>query len=157
MAVIVTDKEDFFNRELPLIRETSKNIITTNGTFDILHKGHLKIFSAMGKLKGTVIVCVNSDVSVKKYKGENRPINPETDRVYFLSRLMDIDYIILFDEEDPRDILSKIKPNFHVKSISGYKGIEGKTVYENGGEVLLVEDIEGYSTTALINKIKEIG
>lgn len=130
-------------------------VITTNGVFDILHRGHLEVFKIMKLLGGITVVCINSDSSVKQLKGKNRPINNQADRARMLSELENIDFVIIFEELDPRNILDKVKPTFHIKSVSGYKGLEGDIIRNNGGYIILLEDIPDLSTTNIIDKIKE--
>jgi len=132
-----------------------KTIVTTCGAFDILHLGHIKSFREAKSLGDILIVCLNSDTSIKEYKSKDRPINKQNIRLKNLSNLEFIDYVVIFNETDPRNILEMIKPHKHVKSKSGFKGIERDTVKKNGGEIILVEDLPGYSTTKIIEKLKK--
>ena len=140
------------------LKSQNKKIVTTNGVFDILHLGHVKYLEEAKKLVDILIVGVNSDYSVKKIKGDKRPINDEKSRIGVLAGLESIDYIFLFDEKTPIDWLSKIKPDFHVKA-GDYKMrqiIEKETVERNGGKVVIAKMEKCYSTTGLINKILDV-
>lgn len=134
----------------------SIKIVTTNGSFDLMHSGHLYSLEKAHSYGDKLIVGLNSDESIKKYKSKDRPIIPEQERVKMLSALEVVDYVVVFNETDPCDFLSYVKPNFHVKSKSGFKGIETSVVEENGGKIILLEDIAGFSTTDIINKILKI-
>ena len=138
------------------IRNGSKKIVTTNGVFDILHPGHLD-FLKRAKLFGDIlIVGVNSDASVRRIKGEYRPINNDRIRLYMLSQLRVVDYVTTFKEDDPREFCRKVKPTYHIKSKEGYKGIEKDVVEENGGRIILLPDIPGLSSTDIITKCAEV-
>jgi len=137
------------------LKRNNKKIVTTNGVFDILHLGHVKYLENAKKLGDVLIVGVNTDSSVKQLKGINRPINGQESRIGVLASLESIDYVFLFNEGDPREWLSKIKPSIHVKA-GDYKInqiIEKQIVEENGGKIVIVKMLEGHSTTGLINKI----
>lgn len=134
--------------------DKTKIIVTTNGAFDILHIGHIRLLEEAKMLGDTLIVCLNSDDSIKKYKAKDRPKMPQNERALIIDSLRCVDYVIIFNEPDPNKILDKIKPNIHVKSVSGYKGIEKETVEKNGGGIILIPDIPNHSTTNIINKIK---
>tara|TARA_Y100000034_G_C6707529_1_gene312373 strand:- start:187 stop:681 length:495 start_codon:yes stop_codon:yes gene_type:complete len=138
------------------LKQQGKKIVTTNGAFDILHTGHIKSFEEARKHGDLLIVGLNSDSSVKKYKSPDRPFNDQRERAGMLAALEHVDYVTIFDETDPREILKVIKPHIHAKSKSGFKGIEKDVVEENGGEVILLEDVSGKSTTNLIKKIIEV-
>jgi len=135
------------------LRRNAKRIVTTNGAFDILHVGHVRSLYAARQYGDCLIVGLNSDSSVRGYKGPNRPINNQADRADFLSALECVDYVVIFDEPDPRELLRVIKPHYHVKSKSGFKGIEREVIESNGGQIVLLEDLPGYSTTNLLNRL----
>jgi|SRR3989344_3704537 len=128
-------------------------IVTTNGAFDIVHVGHVMSLVKAKSYGDILIIGLNSDSSIKKYKSKDRPINPQEDRAIMLAALECVDYVTIFDETDPREFLKVIKPNFHVKSKSGYKGLEEEVVKSNVGKIVLLDDIAGKSTTLLIDKI----
>ena len=146
------------NEIIPIVeklKKKNKRIVTTNGVFDILHYGHVKYLEQAKRLGDILIVGVNTDKSVKQNKGDKRPINDEKSRVSVLAALESVDYVFLFNEKDPRNWLSKLKPSIHVKA-GDYKLnqiIEKDVVESNGGKVMIVKAEKSYSTTDLINKI----
>ena len=142
---------------LKKIKEENKKIVFTNGCFDILHVGHVRYLSKAKKLGNILIVGLNSDKSVKKLKGDNRPINIFEDRATLLASLRFVDLVIIFEEKTPENLIKKIKPDilvkggdYDIKDIVGYK-----TVIENGGEVKVLGFQDGYSSSNYINKIKK--
>lgn len=142
---------------IKLLRKNNPKIkiVTTNGAFDIIHIGHIKSINESKKYGDILIIGLNSDKSIKKYKSKDRPIIPENERAEILANLEKVDYVVLFDEPDPRNLLEVIKPNFHVKSESGFKGIEREIVEKNGGNIILIKDVSSHSTTKIINELKE--
>ncbi len=136
-------------------RNKGTKIVTTNGAFDMLHVGHVYSLEKAKSFGDILIVCLNSDSSIKNYKSKDRPIIPEKDRAKMLSSLEVVDYVVIFNELDPRVLLNIIKPDYHIKSNLGFKGIERETVEKNNGKIILIEDIPNYSTTNIIQKIKE--
>lgn len=139
-----------------IVKQIISPIVTTNGAFDMLHAGHLKVFEEAKEYGVVLIVGINSDSSVKKYKSKYRPVNSEGDRLKMVAALECVDYVTLFNEETPIEFLRGIKPRYHIKSKEGFKGLERDIVEENGGEILLIDDIPEYSTTALIKRITEV-
>ena len=133
----------------------NKTIVTTNGAFDILHLGHITSFQKAKSFGDVLIVCLNTDASIKRYKSENRPINPQAHRAGMLAALESIDYVVLFDEDDPRDLLEIIRPHKYVKAKSGFKGIEKDVLDKHECEIVLIDDVPGLSTTNFIKKVKE--
>jgi D-beta-D-heptose 7-phosphate kinase / D-beta-D-heptose 1-phosphate adenosyltransferase len=131
----------------------NKKIVFTNGCFDILHKGHLNYLKDASKLGDILIVAINSDKSIKKLKGKNRPINNEVDRAEMLSFFDFINYIVIFSEETPFNLLKDLKPNILVKG-GDYvaNNVIGK---EFANEVKILPFVEGYSTSSLISKLKD--
>jgi len=139
------------------LKKQNKVIVTTNGVFDILHIGHIRYLQEAKKLGNILIVAVNSDNSTKKIKGPERPKNNENDRAETLAALECVDFVTIFDEENPIKFLEEIKPDFHVKG-GDYKPeeiIEKDVVIKNGGKVHLIDKIEGYSTTSFIHRIQK--
>lgn len=139
------------------LRKEGRKVITTNGVFDILHLGHITYLQKARGLGDVLIVGVNSDDSVKKIKGPGRPINGEKARALCVAALQCVDYVVIFGESDPITLLSAIKPNIHVKG-GDYRGKEGAIVEKdivenNGGKVVLIGMVDGYSTSSLIEKI----
>ncbi len=144
---------------LPIVQQLKsegKTIVTNNGSYDIVHLGHiLGLFEA--KQQGDIlIVGVNSDFSVKSYKGPDRPINDEKMRSHLLAALSCTDYVFLFDDLDPRDWLNKIQPHIHTNGAEyGENCIEREVVESHGGKIHLLSMVDGYKTTNIIQKIKK--
>lgn len=136
------------------LRKVKKTIVFTNGCFDIIHFGHIKYLFEAAKLGDTLLVAVNSDSSVRKLKGEKRPIFPQKERTEILASLECVDFVTIFEEETPFNIIKSIVPDVLVKG-GDYKidDIVGKDVVEkNGGKVVTIPYIEGYSTTEILKK-----
>lgn len=143
---------DSFNEKVK-----GKKIVFTNGCFDILHVGHKRYLEEAHKLGDILVVGVNSDESVKRLKGPERPINTERDRVEMLTALDCVDYVIVFEDDTPYELINRVKPTILVKG-GDYKPEEvvGKDIVEsNGGEVVIIPLVDGKSTTAIIERIKE--
>lgn len=146
-----------FSSELDkfLAANKDKRIVFTNGCFDILHRGHVTYLSEARKLGDLLVMGVNSDQSVKRLKGPERPINNEADRKYVLSQLRSVDFVEIFTEDTPLNLILKIRPKVLVKGgdwkIDQIVG--GKEVLSWGGEVLSLNFVDGYSTTSIISKI----
>lgn len=137
------------------LKKQNKKIVTTNGCFDIIHAGHTKYLAQAKSLGDVLIVCLNSDSSVKKLKGESRPLNHEQDRAEVLCALSSVDYAVIFDEQTPAEILSQIKPDIHVKGGDYTEETlpEAAVIKSFGGRIEFIPFLEGRSTTNIINKI----
>lgn len=138
------------------LRSSGKKIVFTNGCFDILHVGHVRYLRQAKALGDVLLVGVNSDESVRKIKGEKRPLVPEDERAELLSSLSCVDYVFLFSEERPDAVIMETKPDVHVKG-GDYKleDIPEKEVVESyGGKVVLIADT-GHSTSDIISRIKK--
>ena len=133
-----------------------KKIVFTNGIFDILHQGHIHILSEAAVFADILIVGVNADASVKRLKGNSRPVNAEASRALILSALVMVDAVIIFQEDTPLDLIKFIKPNVLVKG--GDYTLEtivgAKEVMANKGAVKIIPLEEGFSTTGIIEKMK---
>ncbi len=147
-----------FTKELTefLEKNKGKKIVFTNGCFDILHRGHVTYLAEARKLGDFLVIGLNSDASVKRLKGPERPINNENDRRYVMSQLKSVDYVEIFTEDTPLNLILTVKPKVLVKG--GDWKIEqivgGKEVQQMGGEVFSLNFVDGYSTTNLIEKIQ---
>lgn len=133
-----------------------KTIVFTNGCFDLLHYGHVEYLSKAKDLGDVLIVGLNTDSSVKKLKGEHRPLQNETSRSTILASLQFVDAVVLFDEDTPYNLISHIRPNILVKG-SDYKPeqIVGYDILQTyNGEVKTIDFVLGYSTSAIEKKIK---
>lgn len=138
------------------LRDSGKKIIVTNGCFDILHVGHTRYLEA-SKSKGDIlVVLLNSDVSVKKIKGENRPINSELDRAEILCALNSVDFTLLFDEESPVELIKYIKPDVYTKGADYTLETlpEAPELLPLGIKIEFIDFVQGKSTTNVINKMK---
>ena len=155
MGKIVTQDEI-----IKIVREGHKNgktFVVTNGCFDILHIGHAKYLNETKKYADYSIVLLNSDKSVKAIKGENRPINNEADRAELLTYLNCVDYVVLFEQNSPAELLEKIKPDVYTKGADYSLETlpEKDVVLRNNIKVEFIKFVDGKSTTNLIKKINE--
>lgn len=140
------------------LREEGKTIVTTNGSFDLLHAAHVNLLEKAKNEGNILIVLLNSDSSIRKLKGENRPIMSENERALMLSALECVDYVVIFDEDNPLSLLEKIKPHKHVKGGSWDEErirAEKELLAKWNGKFKNFELEEGYSTTDIIEKILE--
>lgn len=135
-------------------KHNDKKIVFTNGCFDILHRGHVEYLQKAKELGDLLVIGLNGDSSVKRLKGENRPINNEKDRAIILSALECVDYIIIFYEDTPFELIKKLRPDILVKG-GDYK-IENVIGREYAKETILIDFVEGYSTTKIIKNINNI-
>ena len=138
-------------------RLINKKIVFTNGVFDILHEGHIASLSDAASYGDILIVGVNTDASVKRLKGESRPVNNEHSRVILLASLIMTDAVILFEDDTPLNLIKSIMPDVLVKG--GDYTVEqiagAKEVLANGGEVKIAPILQGFSTTSIIEKMKK--
>jgi D-glycero-beta-D-manno-heptose 1-phosphate adenylyltransferase len=141
------------------LKVQGKTIVTTNGSFDIFHYGHVKLFEQAKKQGAILIVGINSDRSVKAYKGPERPINPENARAGVIAALEMVDYVFLFDDLNPNRWLELIRPNVHCNSSEyGKSCIEKPVLDKIGASLVLIERNinDGLSTSEMIKKIKNL-
>lgn len=143
------------SRTLSLWRFKDEKIVFTNGCFDILHRGHIEYLAQAANLGTKLIIGLNSDASVKRLKGENRPVNDENARALALTSLIFVDEVILFDSDTPYDLIDYVQPDVLVKGgdynpeeIVGYDIVKAKN-----GKIITIDFVEGYSTTSILNKI----
>lgn len=139
-------------------RLKNKSIAFTNGCFDILHEGHIASLSQTANEADVLIVGVNSDASIKRLKGAERPLNQQHSRMLLLASLVIVDAVVMFEEDTPLELIKIIRPNVLVKG--GDYTIEqivgAKEVMANGGRVVINPIVPGFSTTGLIEKIKHL-
>jgi D-glycero-beta-D-manno-heptose 1-phosphate adenylyltransferase len=145
-------------KQINRLRLMQKTIAFTNGCFDILHEGHIYSLSQAAAEADYLIVGVNADASVKKLKGENRPINNEQSRSLLLASLLMVDAVIIFEEDTPLNLINAVLPDVLVKggdyTIDEIVG--AKEVIANGGKVVVNPILQGFSTSALIEKIHRL-
>jgi len=141
------------------LKKEGKKIVFTNGCFDILHIGHIRCLKEAKKHGDILVVGLNSDSSVRRLKGENRPYIEEKERAEIISSLEMVDYVIIFDEDTPLKIIKELKPDVIVKG-GDYKEkdvVGGDFVKRYGGKVVIAPLVKGRSTSLLVEKIKKNG
>jgi len=145
-------------RVLEPLREKGKKVVFTNGCFDILHAGHAHYLNECKKLGDLLVVGINSDASVRRLKGDKRPIVPLEMRAYLLSNLKAVDFVIPFEEDTPYNLIKEIRPDVLVKGGDwSLDRIVGRDVVESyGGRVLTIPFEFDISTTKIVEKIKEL-
>lgn len=146
---------DLLEGKVAELRQQKKSIATLNGSFDLLHAGHMYMLYEASKVADVLIVALNSDASIKAYKSLKRPIIPLSYRLEMLSAISFIDYLTWFEESDPCQLLEKIKPDVHVNGIEyGENCVEASIVKKHGGRLHLVERIPGLATSEIIETIR---
>lgn len=139
------------------LKKKKKKIVTYNGSFDILHLGHVKSLQEAKKQGDVLIVPLNSDKSIKIYKSSKRPIIPQSQRAQMLAALSCVDYVVIFNETTPIKILDKIKPHIHCNGADyGKNCIEKDIVEKNGGKIYILKWLPGLSTSKIVQKILEV-
>lgn len=154
-AKIITP--DQLEKKVAQLRAQEKKIATLNGSFDLMHAGHLHMIYEASQVADILILALNSDQSIKQYKSPARPIIPLEYRLQMMAAIEFVDYVTWFDETDPRKLLSIIKPDVHVNGAEyGENCIEADVVKQYGGKVHIVDLVQGLSTTQIIKKIKSL-
>lgn len=155
MGELLTKTE--LKETLDKLRSEGKTIVTTNGCFDILHAGHVRYLNKAKTFGDVLVVALNSDKSVRTIKGPDRPINNELNRAEVLCGLRSVDYVVLFDESSPLELLKFIKPDVHTKGADYTLSTlpEAQAILDGGGRVEFIDFVEGLSTTSVINKINK--
>ena len=160
MQTLTTIKNKLLSREaletkLAEWRSAGETIVFTNGCFDILHRGHVEYLAQAADLGDKLIVGLNTDASVKRLKGESRPVNDEKSRALLLSALQFVDVVVFFDEDTPYELIKQVQPDILVKGndykpeeIVGYDIVTAKS-----GKVLTINLVEGFSTTNIIKRL----
>lgn len=138
------------------LRDTRQTVVFTNGVFDLLHPGHVRYLTQARQLGGALIVGVNADSSVRRNKGPGRPITPEGERAELLAGLECVDAVVLFDEDTPAAIVRAIQPDVLVKGADwpADQIVGRSTVEARGGRVVRIAIEEGFSTTAVVEKVR---
>lgn len=147
--------EDILSKVILEIKEQNKKIVLTNGCFDIIHLGHAKYLQEAKKLGDYLFIGVNSDASVKRLKGDSRPINKENDRAELLTFLESVDYAVIFEEQTADELIKKIKPDIYVKGGDYTRESlpEANTLNNLNIDTAFIKFEDGYSTTNVIKKI----
>ena len=142
---------------LDRVKADGDRVVFTNGVFDLLHPGHVRYLRQARALGDALVVGVNTDRSVRVIKGESRPVTPESERAEILAALACVDVVVLFDEETPYELIKRIQPDVLVKGADWSEAsMIGRDIVEaRGGRVVRVPFEAGYSTTSIIEKIKE--
>ncbi|PIZ18489.1 MAG: D-glycero-beta-D-manno-heptose 1-phosphate adenylyltransferase [Deltaproteobacteria bacterium CG_4_10_14_0_8_um_filter_43_12] len=150
----IEDRKDL-KKVVERLKKEGKRVVFTNGCFDLIHVGHTRYLQEARKLGDVLIVGVNSDRSVRRIKGKKRPVIPEEERAEVLSALQCVDFVVIFHEPDPLNIISLLKPDVLVKGGDwGEDAIIGREVVESiGGKVVRIPEIKGASTSSIIDKI----
>lgn len=149
-------KQELLTEIVKELKQQGKKIVFTNGCFDIIHPGHVSYLRESKRLGDVLIVALNTDDSVRKLKGDSRPVNNQDDRAIVMDELKSVDYVTHFTEDTPFNIINKLIPNVLTKG-GDYKAEEVvgyDIVTKNGGEVAIINFVEGKSTTSIINKMK---
>jgi len=140
------------------LKKQGKKIVFTNGCFDLLHYGHVKYLEDAREKGDALIVAINSDASIKKIKGKNRPITSQKDRSSIIAALESVDYAVIFNETTPIKVIKALKPDILIKGADWQKNniVGSAFILGNKGKVLTVKLVKGRSTTNLIHKIARI-
>ena len=148
---------DALAKKIASLRAKGKKVVFTNGCFDIIHVGHVDYLSKARQMGDVLVIGLNSDSSVRRLKGNGRPINKECDRAKVLSALYFVDYVTIFNEDAPELLVRKLKPDIMVKGGDWKdKKVAGADfVRSRGGKLVIIPLVEGYSTTSVVKKISK--
>ena len=136
------------------LKKQGRTVVFTNGAFDILHAGHVTYLEFARKQGDALVVGLNSDASVRRYKGDKRPVNPQADRAKVLAALECVDYVVIFDEDEPAKLIAELLPDVLVKGSDWAHYVSGRDVVEkHGGKVVLAKLVKGRSTSDVIRKV----
>ena len=161
-AAIATLSDKFCSRADALARvaQLPRPVVFTNGVFDVIHRGHVVYLAQARALGGSLVVALNTDVSARRLgKGPDRPLNNEIDRAYVMAALASVSLVTWFDEDTPTELITGLRPDLLVKGgdYDMSKLAETTVVEAYGGRALAIPFVDGYSTTALVNKIRANG
>ena len=149
---------DSISQGARLLQSSGKKVVFTNGCFDVLHPGHLDLLKRARAFGDVLVVAINSDASVRRLKGPNRPVFPENERGEILSALDMVDYVCTFDEDTPLEAILAIRPDVLVKGADWADNIVGSSEVEGwGGKVIALPLVEGLSTTGIIERVLHRG
>ena len=154
MIINIKDIEKFCG----ILRRSGKKIALTNGSFDLVHSGHVNYLNEAKKTADCLIVGINSDKSVKQYKSDKRPIVPQEQRALLIDNFKAVDYVVIFEETTADNLIEKVKPDIYVKGGDYTEDTlpETATVKKHGGKIKFIKMTQGCSTTNIINKILDI-
>jgi D-beta-D-heptose 7-phosphate kinase/D-beta-D-heptose 1-phosphate adenosyltransferase len=137
-----------------LLKKQGRTVVFTNGAFDILHSGHVTYLEFARKQGDALVVGLNSDASVRRCKGDKRPVNPRADRAKVLAALECVDYVVIFNEDEPAKLIAELLPDVLVKGSDWAHYVSGRDVVEKrGGRVVLAKLVKGRSTSNVIRKV----
>ena len=144
-------------RILSSLKQKNKRIAFTNGCFDLLHRGHIEYLKKARSLGDILVIGLNSDASVRRLKGKNRPVTSQNDRAEILANLEFVDFVTIFNEDTPFNLIKKLRPDILVKGADWKRNeIVGKNIVESyGGKVAVVKYLKGYSTTGILHVISK--
>ena len=138
------------------LKKDGRRLVFTNGSFDLIHAGHVSYLAFARGQGDALVVGLNSDASVKRYKGDKRPVVPQDDRARVLAALECVDYVVMFDEDEPAELIAQLIPDVLVKGEDWAHYVSGRDVVEkNGGKVVLAPLVKGRSTTDIIHRVLE--
>ena len=154
---MIAENREALKNQLTAEKEAGRTVVFTNGCFDILHAGHVRYLNAAKALGDILVVGLNSDESVRRLKGEGRPVNPAEDRAEVLAGLRSVDHVVVFDEATAEVLVSQIRPDIYVKGgdYSLDRLPEAAIVAAYGGKTVLVPMVEGRSTTNVIRRLQQ--
>lgn len=136
------------------LRAAGQKLVFTNGAFDILHAGHVTYLEFARRQGDALVVGLNSDASVRRYKGDKRPVNSQKDRALVLAALECVDYVVIFGEDEPKKLIGEIVPDVLVKGADWAHYVSGRDIVESaGGRVVLAKMVKGRSTSGTIEKV----
>jgi rfaE bifunctional protein nucleotidyltransferase chain/domain len=150
---------DELQKIVEALKREGKKIVFTNGCFDILHIGHTRCLEEAKRLGDILVVGLNSDRSVRSIKEPSRPITPEAERAEILSALASVDYVVIFDEPNPLELIASLKPDILVKGgdWTPETTIGREVVEKAGGKVVIIPTVRGVSTSEIIHRIRQKG
>ena len=156
---MITENREALKNQLTAEKAAGHTVVFTNGCFDILHAGHVRYLNAARAVGDVLVLGLNSDASVRRLKGESRPINSEEDRAEVLAGLAAVDYVVIFDEPTAEPLVELLKPDVYVKGgdYTVERLPESRIVASYGGETVLIPEVPGRSSTNMIKKIRETG
>ncbi len=148
---------EFIARHTRELQASGKKVVFTNGCFDILHPGHIELLKQARAHGDALVVAINTDASVRRFKGASRPIIPEQERAELLAALEVVDFVCTFDEDTPLEAILKVRPDVLVKGADwGLDGIVGRAEVEGwGGEVIALPLVQGASTTGIVERVMQ--